>query len=250
MNEITDFDLRVSLGLHGGLRHITVNGENLDVSAAAEESIISAGGVYVFPTVSETLNVVSTSASDTAAGVGARTVRIEGLDVGFAPIFEDVVLNGTTIVLTTKSFFRVNRVFVTSSGTSTFNVGIISCTQSTSTLVVRTIATEHSIDGDCVYTVPLNNTLYCRRLRYTATTAAGTNPVITFKFYVTVGGTRFLANEIFMDTSDQAIYDDYSYTTDVITQTSDIVLAADTDKNNTQCKIQLRCILVIEEELN
>jgi hypothetical protein len=49
------------------------------------------------------MTLVSSSASDTAV-----TIRINGLGAGFVLQTEDVVLNGTTNVLTTKSFLRIN----------------------------------------------------------------------------------------------------------------------------------------------
>lgn len=60
----------------------------------------------VFPTAFA-LDVTSANAADTAAGTGARTLEIVGLDFDGNPLSEIVTLNGNTIVTTSKAFWRV-----------------------------------------------------------------------------------------------------------------------------------------------
>lgn len=58
-----------------GYRRITALGNNPDVdSAAVPEDIWSGGGAYPWMTGATSLEIVSSSANDTAAGTGARTV--------------------------------------------------------------------------------------------------------------------------------------------------------------------------------
>lgn len=63
------------------------------------------------------LEVVSSNANDTAAGTGARTCFIQGLDSSLNTISETVTLNGTTPVQTVNTYFRVNRGFTPTNGT-------------------------------------------------------------------------------------------------------------------------------------
>jgi len=92
-------------------------GHNTDLGTSIED-IWSAGGVYSFPTSASTLEVLSDSTNDTnTAGSGARTVTIQGLDASWVEIEETVDLDGTTPVPTTALFLRVNRAFVTTTGT-------------------------------------------------------------------------------------------------------------------------------------
>lgn len=61
------------------------------------------------PTTAAQIEVFSASASDTAAGVGARTVLITGLDANFNQITDTIALNGVTPVASTLSFIRVTK---------------------------------------------------------------------------------------------------------------------------------------------
>lgn len=68
-------------------------------------------------TTAAVMQVKSDSTSDTAAGVGARSVRIKGLNSAFAPLEEVVTMNGTTAVNTINSFIRINSMAVETTGT-------------------------------------------------------------------------------------------------------------------------------------
>jgi hypothetical protein len=91
-------------------------GHNSDLGSSIED-VWAAGGVYSYLTAATLLEVVSDDANDTAAGSGARTVTVEGLDANFHEITETVSLDGITAVPTTKSFIRFNRAFVATTGT-------------------------------------------------------------------------------------------------------------------------------------
>lgn len=105
-------------------------GRNSDVGTAFED-IWETGGVYSWPTSASTLEAISTDANDTAAGTGARTVTIEGLDADFNEISETITMNGVSASSATAlSFLRVNRAYVVQSGaysstTSGSNIGNI-----------------------------------------------------------------------------------------------------------------------------
>lgn len=58
-------------------------------------------------------------------GVGAQTVGIEGVKIDGTPVFENVILNGTTPVITSETFFRVRNMSVGSYGSNGTNVGNI-----------------------------------------------------------------------------------------------------------------------------
>lgn len=84
---------------------------------AAWADVWTNGGVYAWPQAASQLRISSSTAADTAAGAGARTVQLSGLDANWDPITETVSLNGTSTVQTTASFIRMNRAKVVDSGT-------------------------------------------------------------------------------------------------------------------------------------
>ena len=80
---------------------------------------------YPFPTSAVRLEVASTSANDTLAGTGMRTVAITGLDSNYDAVTEVLELSGQTPVLTTNSFIRVNFVRGIQAGSGGVNEGTI-----------------------------------------------------------------------------------------------------------------------------
>ncbi len=83
-----------------------------------------------FPSAAQQMQVVSSSAIDTAAGIGGQQVEITYLTTpasGFQKKTEIVTLNGTTPVLTTNTdLFRIDRFRVSRVGSQLFPTGNIS----------------------------------------------------------------------------------------------------------------------------
>lgn len=102
----------------------------------------------------ETMNCVSSSTSDTAAGVGARAIYIVGIDNDGAETNDTVVLNGTTPVASNVQFKFINRAYVVSAGTTKYNVGAITMTSASSGTVESTIVAATSISEDLKFCVP------------------------------------------------------------------------------------------------
>lgn len=139
-------------------------GRNPDIDSAAAEDVWAVGGLYTFPTVAETVDVVSDDATDTAAGVGAREIRIQGLDANYLYVEEDLLLNGLTTVTTTQTFLRVHRALVLHAGTDGSNAGNVNAEQSTSGLVLFQIRPMTGQTTLGLYTVPADKRLVVVRL--------------------------------------------------------------------------------------
>lgn len=71
------------------------------------------------------LDISSSNAADAAAGTGARTIEIAGLDFAGNPLTETIALNGLTVVTTTKAFWRVFGAQAVTFGTGRKNAGDI-----------------------------------------------------------------------------------------------------------------------------
>lgn len=78
---------------------------------------VTASGFYRMPTAAVALEMVSDDANDTAAGTGARTVKVIGLDSAWAEIEQTVILDGTTPVALATDMIRVYRLWVETPGT-------------------------------------------------------------------------------------------------------------------------------------
>lgn len=119
-----------------------------------------------------TTKISSGSASDTAAGTGARTVQVTGLDVTGAEISEIATLSGQTGVTLTGSYLAVNDVQVLTAGSGGKNAGIIYVGSGTVTTGVPAVIISGIAVGDnkslaAKYTVPLGNRLAIQNLNYT-----------------------------------------------------------------------------------
>lgn len=154
--------LDISRGLIPSQVLVMKFGANPDIDTGTlPEDIIHQGGVFTFPSAAERLEVFSASASDTAAGVGARSLYLEGLDGSYNTISETVALNGITGVLTTQSFLRLNRAYAATAGTSESNVGAITIRQSTTTTnIMADIGAADGQTHSSVYTVAAGWTAY------------------------------------------------------------------------------------------
>jgi len=96
-------------------------GRNPNVGGAPE-TIWMYGGVYSYLTSPSTVYVTSDDADDAAAGTGARTVTVQGLDGNYNNIQETLTVGGS---VGTVEFLRVFRAFVVESGSVGTNVGTV-----------------------------------------------------------------------------------------------------------------------------
>jgi hypothetical protein len=147
------FELQVARGQIQGHDHLDLFGYSAAVGSTAYgplwEGLTGSGGNYPFPTSAGTISVVSASASDTAV-----TMRINGLDVNYLPITESVALNGTTPVVTSQSFWRINSV-TTTAGNAVGNV-----TFTRGATVIAQVNAGLGQTQMSIYTVPAGYTLY------------------------------------------------------------------------------------------
>lgn len=71
------------------------------------------------------LDVTSSDAADAAAGTGARTIRVFGLNAAYQPVSEDFTMNGQTAVTGSVAFLRVHGATVLTAGSGLVNAGDI-----------------------------------------------------------------------------------------------------------------------------
>ena len=126
----TDYHYEVATGRRTGSTTWNKFGYNGDIDIGTE-TIWSNGGTFVRLTSAQTLSVVSTSANDVNASTGAWNVIIYGISSSREAVIEVVPMNGTTPVITTNTYWGVNRIAVYNTGSSDANVGIITATGTT-----------------------------------------------------------------------------------------------------------------------
>lgn len=159
-----DWTINISAGDVAGTGYIEKFGMNTDVDSN-KETIWDGGEIYSYISTAETVAVTSTAGVDSAAGTGARTVEIQGLDANHTLVYETLTVGGGA---GTQEFLRIFRANVVTAGTSGVNEGTVSITSSDTSTVLAQIG----IDGTganaagrgqtfmALYTVPAGKTAY------------------------------------------------------------------------------------------
>lgn len=178
------FGLQVSRGQIQGHSSVIVFGYNPDVDTS-EESVWPDGGTIPHPTSASVLKISSSSANDTSAGTGARTVFIEGLDGDYNVVSETVILSGQTAVNTTNSYLYVNLFYVATVGSGGENAGNINAGTGTVTAGVPAvlydiISTGYNSRTTGHYCVPAGYTGYLIQGLFSAGQASGSTAVTGF----------------------------------------------------------------------
>jgi hypothetical protein len=150
-----DFNLQVALGKVTGVRGLSISGYRQSTGTAFLPAWED--GAYVYFTNAQVVRVWSASASDTNV-----SVRIDGLDANYVEQSEVVVLtNGTTGVLSTKEYLRINSISLTRAPN---NVGIIHASNNDKSITLAYIGALSNISAGrsqmTVYTVPAGFTFF------------------------------------------------------------------------------------------
>jgi len=175
------FELQVSRGQIQGHRNVTVFGFNPDVDTT-QVSIWPLPSLISFPAAALQMTVSSTSADDTSAGTGARTIVVQGLDANYNEVTETVTMNGQTAVTMTAALLRVNYAYVATAGSGNSAAGDIYI--GTGTVTAGVPATTYDIikfdynnTTTGSYTVPAGYTAYVSQGLFSSGQAGGSNQV-------------------------------------------------------------------------
>jgi hypothetical protein len=166
------FELQVARGQVDGHKALFKFGINGDVGTSVE-TVWAQGGTYAYPASATVMKISSSSADDAAAGTGARTISIAGLDANYNEISETVILDGQTAVNTVNSYLRISRMFVVTAGSGATAAGTIyagtgTVTSGVPATVYGMIALNANQTQMAFWTVPAGYTLYLTGLFYTS----------------------------------------------------------------------------------
>jgi hypothetical protein len=195
------FELQVARGQIAYHESVYKFGNNA-VVADSTETIWQQGGLYSYLSAASVLKVSSSSANDTSAGTGARTVELFGLDGDYNEINELVTLNGQTAVNTTQSYLRINRMVVRSAGSGGSNAGIIYAgTGTVTTGVPANIYATINGDGSnqtlmALWTVPAGYTAYLMQYDVSNGTTSNTPAVCKLTLVARPHGEVFQSKDV------------------------------------------------------
>jgi len=237
------WELNVSRDKVRGAFHIIKFGENLDIDGSME-TIWDGGGLYTYLTTAAVVTVTSTDGDDAAAGTGARTVTVEGLDSNYNQVSETLTVGGGA---GSVEFFRVFRAFVAGSGSSGTNEGTISISSGATTLAqIRTVGSPTSTGlGQTfmsIYTVPAGYTGFI--YQWNMSTAKSDGDIFLVKRGHNDNGTW--RTQDVMHTNQNSIERNYKFPLK-IEEKSDVEVRALSNVNNMKCAATF-CILLVQNE--
>lgn len=241
-----DFEQNLALGKIEGKQIVNKYGRNIDVdTGTVPEDLWGGGGVYTgWATAAEPLRVASSDTNDTAAGTGARTLTISGLDASYNQITETVTLNGTSNVVTQQSFLRAHSCRVASAGSGGANVGSITVGQNVTTTNVMINIQPAFNQSQCgCYTVPAGYTALIQQV--SGTTNVGTaGATVQCTFYIRAFGEVFRYRRPFtICVNSPYIVDIYGGI--VLTEKSDVIIRCfSASANNNDVAVGYDMILV------
>ncbi len=153
-----------------------IAGRNASIGTGVQD-IWSYTGAVTYPTIAAATFVISSSANDKTAGTGAITVAIEGLDSNYLLLQEMLTINGTTSVVASNQYLRVNKAYVVSAGSGGTNAGTVDVYHAS--IILSRIPTSRGQSEQAIFTTPANFSNY-RLLGFSAgidtiTTPSGTS---------------------------------------------------------------------------
>lgn len=150
-----NYNLQVAKGLVDGVSTVNIYGYQPTVGITFIPLWENAT-LYTYPVTATQMHLAGSN-GDTA------TILIQGLDANYLAISENVVLNGTSSVTTTKSFLRINSMQV-SVGSATNPAGTVTLKDLTDTIIYAQINPSVGRTQAAIYTVPAGYTYYLERV--------------------------------------------------------------------------------------
>ena len=149
-----NYTQRITKGIIDRTGIFNIDGINKDVDTT-EETIWNVGGNWSRLSSAQTMSIVSSSLSDTSvAGIGARMIRVIGLDENYDEISENINLLGIVPVITTNSFLIIHYLTIITCGSNSTNVGNITATATSSLTTQARIDAGDGLSKNGFFIVP------------------------------------------------------------------------------------------------
>lgn len=153
-----------------GVISVLINGNNGATTSSFEPIWPESAAYTVLAAAMSTPYIASSSANDTAAGTGTRTVKVEGIDTSYVAFSEILSTNGLTSVnLATANVLFINKTTQLTAGSGLTNAGIIRVGTGSNTSGVPAVVHSHMAVGfgqsqTAMYAVPASKTLLIRNI--------------------------------------------------------------------------------------
>ncbi len=183
---VSDFRAAAALGRLPGASSLVLRGvAQLIQTVEAPCLVWDARTAYAFQASPVLLEILSGSASDAAAGTGARTVLIDGLDAEGNVQTAIATLNGVTpVAVPTLTWSAVNFITVIAAGSGGVNAGLLTVRVAGAGAVQGSVLAGVGIQRAMKYTVPTGYQLIIDNFYVNANNPGGANTLVTVDFNV------------------------------------------------------------------
>jgi hypothetical protein len=224
------FELQVARGQISWHNRLFQFGTNTNVGTGF--STIWSGGsstLYTYPSSATVLEISSASANDTAAGTGARTVLVNGLDANYNEQSEIVSLNGQTAVNTVGSYLRFHSLDVLTVGSGGTAAGILyagvgTVTAGVPATIYGQVPLGYNTSDQAFWTVPAGYTAYLTSCTWTSANTTA-NIIVTGSLNIRPLGSVFSVQSTCKMTAGMS-FDRHFDTAVAIAEKSDIEMRA------------------------
>jgi len=160
-----DFEFQAAAGSMPGVAVHRMTGYD-DVVNSTLGAIWSGAGAYEYFTNAQPITVVSDSANDTYKGSGGWVLRIIGLDNKYEVQMEDLLLRGTTPVISQGVYNRVYEAVVLKADSRSGLDGIVTIQGKNDSIVVGYLNGVFNKMANAVFTVPAHTNAYLYALSF------------------------------------------------------------------------------------
>ena len=238
----TNFGDEVLLGRRRGVSHFTKFGYRDNLQAAnGEETIWATTGNFTPMTTASTFTITYTPASDGSTSNGAKTLYFQYVDTDGLDAIAVHTLGSSGSDVTSFTGLGINRIAVSSSGSTQTNGAIITVTETTGGTTQAVLPALGGVTQQCVFHVDSNSDAVAKFLWLNINkTSGGATPKVKIKAYVfnRAVQTRFEVFRVNVDTSAENTVDISEPVGFKLSPSDVLYFIADTDTNNTEVTLR------------
>jgi hypothetical protein len=184
-----EYVVSVARGKYPNTSSVTAFGYSPNTQSVVDVNLWEPAIKWVPLLAASGLELLSSTVNDAAAGTGARSILVQGLDGNYNQISEVVTPNGTTVVALTNTYIAVNSVITLTAGSLQLNDGNITVRVTGAGSTQGYIASKAGASRHGRFTVPAGY-IWAVRNFFIFANNAGADKVaatIVFKFFTPAG---------------------------------------------------------------
>lgn len=237
----------IVIGRRSGVRPFTKFAYRTGLTAAAGEETVWAwtGGNFTPMTTASTFTIAYTNTSDGSTANGAKTLFFQYIDASGLPAEAVHTLGSSGSDVTSFTGLGINRIVVSSSGSTQTNGGAIQVTETTGGTTQAYLPANEGVTQQLIYFTGSNSYAIGKYLWISCNKiSGGGSPRVTIKGYVFNRNiaTKFQIFRATIDTSSDTIIKINEPVGFRLTPTDVLYFVADTDTNNTVIDIRMSLV--------